>query len=82
MKPDLEQLIGDVRLTGKPGRPPQFTPEVAEARQKEQSRRGSAAQSLAFMALRRLHSKDYRSLYQQAKVKVDAESGPLPGDVS
>lgn len=77
--PDLNALIGE-RTPGRRGRPVVFPPDVASARHAEQMRRGSRAQRLAFQALAKLHPDDYRSLYEQAKVVIEAERGPLPGD--
>lgn len=55
-------------------------PDVAEARRKEQVRRASRAQYLTAKAMRRLHREDWLALMAQARTKVDAECGPLPGD--
>jgi predicted glycosyl hydrolase (DUF1957 family) len=50
------------------------------ARQKEQQRRSSLAQTRAKTALAHLHPEDYRALWDQAYAQVRAEAGPLPGD--
>jgi hypothetical protein len=54
--------------------------EVRLARIREQRARAGTAQSRAKTALTKLHAEDYRSLWRQAVLEVDAERGPLPGD--
>lgn len=62
------------------GRPATFTPDVAKARHAETVRRLNAARALALKALTRLHPNDFRALCEQARAKINAERGPLPGD--
>jgi hypothetical protein len=57
-----------------------FTPEVAQARVKEQSHRGALAQQMAFRALRNLHDDEFKQLYELAKVEIAKQRGLLPGD--
>lgn len=72
--PNLDDLIGG------DGRASRLSAAERAARQKEVMRRNNVATGLARKALVRLHNEDYRSLWAQAKAKVDAEFGPLPGD--
>lgn len=70
--PDYRALRGR-RLT-------HLSDEVRQSRIREQKRRAGMAQSRAKTALTKLHADDFRSLYAQAVLEVDAECGPLPGD--
>lgn len=54
------------------------TTNQSPAAKAEQQKRYNTALNMATKALRRLHKSDYDNLYQQARVKVDAERGPLP----
>lgn len=79
MTADLEQLLGH---PVNQGRRRLFTREVGGQRRSEQARRSARASHLAFAAMRRLYPDVYEDLYRQAVVKVNAECGPLPGDVA
>lgn len=57
-------------------------PAVAAARAKEQRNRSAEARSRTERALRRAYPDEYDALYAEAKRRVDAERGPLPGDES
>lgn len=74
---ELDSLLGDKSVRGRKRR---FTPEVAEARRKESTRRASRAASLARTALVRLYPADYDRLHKQALARINEESGPLPGE--
>lgn len=74
--------LDDLLVAGKPRvtKLVNLPSDVRQAREAEQRRRAAAAFDLAGRALRALHPADFRDLHEQAKAKVLAESGPLPGD--
>jgi len=78
--PNLEALLGDNPQRRKTGAPNRWSPEVTAARRAEQMRRAVEVERLAKMALARLHPDEYDALHKQAKARVLAERGPLPGD--
>ena len=57
-----------------------FAPEVAKARLAEAGRRNARAQQRAYQALRRAFPEEYWALYNEARRRMYAEGGPLPGD--
>jgi hypothetical protein len=78
--PDLDALLGKRR--GALDRTSHLPDEVRVARRAEKANRANAASALVQTALRRLHPEDYAALYEQAKARIAAERGPLPGDES
>lgn len=76
--PDLDALL---KLDNhRRGAKRKYTAAVAKERHREQARRASSANSKANQALARMYPTDYAALYDQALARVNAESGPLPGD--
>jgi hypothetical protein len=67
-------------LRALPHRLSHLSEEVRAARIQEQKRRSGIAQSRAKTALTKLHPADWKSLWEQAVLEIDAERGPLPGD--
>jgi hypothetical protein len=83
MTTEYEKLRSEGKIGGRArGRAAQFTPEVAEARKKEQQRRVSSATSRAFAVLRVKYQDEYRNLYDSELAAITADLGPLPGDAS
>lgn len=80
MEPDLDELLPEGAPMHRRSRESRFSPEVARARHKESTWRATNARRLAAEALRRLHPDDYESLTVQARARIDAQRGPLPGD--
>lgn len=75
--PNLDDL-----LAGRKRRKTGLDPETRKARAAEVHRRWNVAVGMATTALRHLHSDDYDALRQQALDRINADSGPLPGDVA
>lgn len=73
---NLDDLVGPGRRQRRQGRPP----EVARERSVEQQRRRARAVHYALEGLRTLHQEEFDELFEQAKIKVASERGPLPGD--
>lgn len=59
---------------------PRFAPDIAAARDAENGRRWSAAQQRALRALSRMYHEDYAELLGLARIDIDSERGPMPGD--
>jgi hypothetical protein len=78
--PNLDALLGENPRRRGAGPAPRWSPEVTAARRAEQMRRAVEVERLAKMALARLHPDEYDALHKQAKARVLAERGPLPGD--
>lgn len=78
--PDLDALLAEDRRRPAARQPQGLPPEIATARSAEVRRRWTIARNMAQTALRRLHHDDYRALTEQARKRVEAEYGPLPGD--
>lgn len=63
------------------GRAAKFTPDVANERRLERTRRHAEAQRRARLVLQDRHREEY-GLYAVEGAALDAERGPLPGDQS
>jgi hypothetical protein len=58
----------------------QWTPEVQQARWREQMRRANKARYRAFRDLAALHAQEYRQRYIFHHDEINRKQGPLPGD--
>lgn len=78
--PSLDDLLDGTYAPRRRVAGPILDAATRTKRQAELTRRQNSARYLAFKALAALHADDYDALFEQAKAKVSAESGPLPGD--
>ena len=62
------------------GKPRLYEPDVAAARQREQSRRLSMTYKRLLRTFAERHTQEYDDAYTRIKQQVAEECGPLPGD--